>query len=527
MEKIDIINQVKQRLSSDYKYATILVKGAKKPLYSFLEENFINHIKRNANPDVLVHYVNNKLKKIIELNNQDLIKVEEFIESLDSFEDIVSISETETRSNKNYLRDYAVKNSLGNGLYSYPGTDGLTIDEIYKKLLRDVYTPVTFEDKLELCESFIPAIEEEILNSTIEEMNVTVREYILNVLPNKMVDATNILVSGEKESIDVVVEQLCNYQIAKLKKEEQKLIEEQEIKYNKTTDNPGLVGLIQIALDDNQKIKVTTEMPEIKSSNLEDDELKSLIDNYAKYDLTDEEYYMKLLNNIKLAIDNSTNEHDLASKEKKFNKLKQEIETKKFSNQINVLIESIEETIIKKRNSIIKISNNQEDYIDLLFFGINKMKQDIGSYTTPDEFSKSTGELTALNLDIYNKGINDIKLESDIHILNNMLVGKRINFDSTIPDLSPEVERLKVDLDEQLRNIQSDLLNIEHDPNNLGNLAGTQIRLEHNMQVVKDAVRSARKDGILSSDDYEYYMNKIDNYTTANSITKMTDGPRW
>lgn len=524
MDKILIIDRVKELLPDIYKDASIFIKGSSKPFYSFLETDFINYIKDEANPTVLVRYIKNKLQPLITFKPNIENIVNNFIMGMPEYVDTIQTGPVDFISAREYLIDYLQKNMDDEGNIFYPGINSITIEGLYKKLVDNAYKAVTMDDKKELCSDMLRYIDDSITSSIIEGMGISVADYVTNILPTLMIDATSVKIAGQIIGIDDLITQLVEYQRVEIEnsieKEKLKKAEEErlnkEMEFNRTSDNPGLVGEIKVALMDNQTVQVSTEIPEIKSSNPDETEIASLIDNYRTLEkLEDEEYFKTQLNNIKLAIDNSTNEHDLASKEALFNRMSEQALQTVSSVQLQMLIESINELITKKRHNLIKVVNNLEDYIDVVLGKLNGMKSEIPKFTSADEFSKINGELRSLENDILSKGIKDYQLSAELAVVHNMINSSRLTFDSTIPDQSPEIERVKVEIYDKLMTIQSDILKIEHDPNNLGNLEGTKIRLENNINVCIDAINNARREGMLNSDDLAYYMNKIDTYKTA------------
>ena len=83
-------------------------------------------------------------------------------------------------------------------------------------------------------------------------------------------------------------------------------------------------------------------------------------------------------------------------------------------------------------------------------------------------------------------------------------------------------------LNELIMNIQADVLRIEHDSNNLGNLTGTSIRLESEIERAKNQVEEAYLSKLLTETDREYYFNRLKSYSIAlDSEKKIGFGTRW
>ncbi|MCH5167662.1 MAG: hypothetical protein J1F35_07235 [Erysipelotrichales bacterium] len=525
MEKIDIIKDIEQLFPSEFKDATILFKDTYVPLYDFLEHDFIKFVRDNANVEDLVKYIRNNLSTRIRLKS-----VEDFISGNKMFIDVIQISQDEVTSVREFLNSYCVQNMTSEGKINYPPNRTVEIEELYKKVLENTYYGPTIQDKAELCINLAHYIDKEILDSIMDGMDITVWDYITKVIPTMMSSISVVSIKDEKGDREIDVEkfvvQIVDHQAKYLSDKKAKEKEDLENKYNKTSDNPGLVSEIQVKLEEDKTLTVTAEIPVLNSSLLTDEEKNSLLNNYVKMEsITNEEYLSTELNRIKIAIDNANTAHDLDSISSFFKTIISSINRENTSSHINQLIISIDELIISKRNNLIKVSGNQEYYTDALFSEINRMREELSGFTTLDQFSSLYGCALDRYEEVLNKGIKDIQLKSSFAQLFKLINEKRLNLDATMADQPPEVERAKVDLNALITDIKKDVLTIEHDANNLGNLTGTEIRLNLNIQKAKEQVERAYIDGLLTEDDREYYMYRLKNFSMAiQSETKIGFG---
>lgn len=531
MEKLDIIKIIENSLPEKYHNATIIVQNNEMPFFSFLENIFPRFFNENSNPENLVEYIkhNENIVRLTKFDNYYAQKVDEYIASNPNFKDIIPTGprEEDIISVRSHLIDYASKYMTESGTLDYLGQE-ITFDDLYLKLLKNEYYMPTIEEKAELCADMTRYIDMEILDSTLDGMGITVRDYICDTLPTKMVSATEVAMDSEIYSIEEFIVKIVNHQAEMLASEKTRKQQELEDVYNKTGDNPGLVSEIQVRLKEDDDLEITAEIPVVTSSLVSDEEKESLLNNYRKKDaITDEEYYTRELNSVKSAIENTTTAHDLVSKEKFYKSIAEEAVSKGMSEQVQILISSIDELITLKRNNIIKITNNQEEYVDVLFSEINSMNTELNGFTNLDEYSTLYGKALERYQDVLDKGISDIQLRSAFQLLFSNIVKKRLNLDATIGYQSPEIERCKVELNGIMTDIKQDLLTIEHDSNNLGNLTGTEIRLNANIQTAKEQVEKAYIEKLLTEDDREYYMNRLKYYTIAiQSETKIGYGLR-
>lgn len=530
MEKLDIIKIIESSLPEKYHNATILVQNEEIPFLSFLENIFPRFFNENSKPENLVEYIktNDNIVRLTKFDKHYALKVDEYIASNPNFKDIIQTGpkEEDIISVRNHLIEYATKYMTDSGTLDYLGQE-ITFDDLYIKLLKNEYRIPTLEEKAELCIDMTRYIDLEILDSIVDGMDITVRDYICSTLPTKMISVTEVEMDSEIFALDEFVARIVDHQARMLEAQKDQKQQELEDMYNKTGDNPGLVSEIEVRLKEDNHLEITAELPVVTSSLVSDEEKQALLNNYRqKESITDEEYYTRELNSIKMAIEKTTTIHDLNGKESFFNTISSEVLSKNLS-EVQLLIESIKELITLKRNNIIKITNNQEEYVDVLFSEINSMTSELNGFTNLDEYSTLYGKALERYQDVLDKGISDIQLRSAFQLLFDRIVEKRLNLDATIGYQSPEVERCKVELNGLMSDIKQDLLTIEHDSNNLGNLTGTEIRLNANIETAKGQVEQAYINKLLTEDDREYYMNRLKYYTIAiQSETKIGYGLR-
>lgn len=531
MEKLDIIKIVENSLPEKYHNATITVQNKEMPFFSFLENIFPRFFNENSKPENLVAYIKNdpNIVRLTKFDKYYALKIDEYIANNPNFKDIIPTGprEEDIISAREHLIDYAKKYMTDSGTLDYLGRE-ITIDDLYIKLLSNEYRMPTLEEKAELCIDMTRYIDAAILDSLVDGMDITVRDYICSTLPTKMVSISEVEIDSKIINIEEFIIKIVDHQVQIMEESKAKKQRELEDKYNKTGDNPGLVGEIKVRLKEDNDLEITGEWPVVKSSLVSDEEKESLLNNYRKKEaITDEEYYTKELNSIKTAIEKTTTIHDLDSKEKFFKTIESEALAKNLSSQVQILSASITELITLKRNNIIKINNNQEEYVDVLFSEINSMTSELNGFTNLDEYSTLYGKALERYQDVLDKGISDLQLRSAFQLLFSRIVEKRLNLDATIGYQSPEVERCKVELNALMSDIKQDLLTIEHDSNNLGNLTGTEIRLNANIETAKGQVEQAYANKLLTEDDREYYMNRLKYYTIAiQSETKIGYGLR-
>lgn len=531
MENLDIIKKAETLLPDTFKSATIISNGKPILLFDYLENGFINYLKSGADPQIVVQCIKTKLIPIITLDDFRVKAVDEFVNSYPLFRDVIQTGPKTFISARKYLIDYCLEHMQKDGTIEYINTS-VSLSELYIKLLHNEYHEPTIEDKAELCIDMISYIErmnEEILTSTLDGMNITVRDYLANILPTKMDSIDTVLIGEESISLEEFVTHIVKHQVALLEEEKEKKEKAKEDEYNKTGDNPGLVSEIQVRLKENDSLEITAEIPVVTSSLLTNEERDSLLNNYSKKEsVTDEEHYRSIFNKLKQTINETSNSHDLDSKSKYFDIIVTEARSSATFPELEPYIQSVSELIANKQRSLIKINGNSEEYTDVLFSEINSMNDELNGFTTLDEYSTLFGKALERYQDAISKGIKDTQLKGAFKLLFSRINEKRLNLDATIGYQSPEVERVKVGLNELISNIKQDVLTIEHDSNNLGNIAGTEVRLNKNIESAYEKVEEAYNANLLSETDREYYRNALKCYGMAiQSETKIGFGKRW
>lgn len=540
MEKLDIIKETQSILPNSFKMATIISNGTRLPLFKYMETDFLSYVKPGATATILANFFNvqtadktSVIGKRITLNDIRMIKLKEFFENNKFIKEVIQTGpkEEEFIDVRTYLTEYVLEHMDDTGLLMYVERT-ITLEELYLKLLSNEYHAPTLEDKAELCFNMASYLEPEILASIVDGMDISVADYITRVLPTKMDTISTVSINGKSEEISEFIQKIANHQRKLIEDNEEKAIQERENEYNKTGDNPGLVSEIQVRLTEGRGLEITAEIPIVTSSLLSESEEESLLVNYTKREsVTKEDYYICLINKLKETIGETNNSHDLNTKMNFFDQILEELEKEnnreELSKKIEPYIKSLNKLIADKQKNLIKVSGNLDEYIDVLFSEINLMNDEMSNFTTLDEYSLLYGKAVERYEDTLKKGIKDIQLKSEFHLLFKRINEKRLNLEMTMGYQSSEVERVKIMLNELIMNIQTDVLRIEHDSNNLGNLTGTSIRLESEIERAKNQVEEAYLSKLLTETDREYYFNRLKSYSIAlDSEKKIGFGTR-
>lgn len=409
MDKLEIIQEIKNKLPEELLNGTYSKNGKVMPLYEFLDNIFIRFIKDGASVDNLITYVRDKIIPDVipkvKYDQRYIDYVDAFLASREDLVATVRISETELVSTRDYLISKIP--FMDENFLVTVGPNKKTLYEVYMMLLNNEYHPATLKDKEELCIDLSSFLTDEVMDSIMDGMSITVRSYITEVLPTIMVNATDIVIGGKNVGVDEVVARINERQMEIIEEQRQREIEERLEMFNRTSENPSLLGEIQVAMVDDDNLEITTSIPLVSSSQLSDEEVQAL-SHLAGDELysNPESYYRVSLNNLKESIEHTNNAHDLEAKAGEFNALVSSMDPN-IAGNFGLLIESIAELVVQKRNVIIKVDNNKDEYSESLIDRLTALSKMIRTLDNVDDFTSLMESLHFLENEIIEKGITD------------------------------------------------------------------------------------------------------------------------
>lgn len=385
--------------------------------------------------------------------------IDEFIKNRVGFVATVKTSDKAIVDTRDYL--YSKVPFMNNDKKILIGEKFKTIDEVYEILLKNSYRPATLVDKTELCIFLAEELEPEIQTSIIPELNMTVRDYIQDVLPNMMINATDIQISGKNVPVDEAIYQIAKKQREMLDREQEKANNEKIEEFNRTGENPSLLSEIKLELDkDQDAIEVTAEIPIVSSYLVTPEEVTALstLPNDAIYG-NDDSYYRGMLSQVKQSVNGSSTEHDLASRESgnnncSFNDIAQEALKKIPTFEMQQLINSTSELIGIKRNELIKVYSNREEYCDAVMTEINSLSRELEITDSIDGFSEIKSRITKITIDLVKKKINDLRIKQALEDLMTSFNKECIKYNLTQNDFEKQKNRIVGSLNDDLSRIR-------------------------------------------------------------------------
>lgn len=498
MEKIEIIKEAETLFPDEILNTSITLKGNPVSLRYFLENLFIRTIKdvpNNADLSKMAHktavtFINNfwnylgisAMTKEEVLNYIERINyVHTFIDSINGYIDYIPVGNGEFLDVTNRLLDIA-KNQMGEDFSIIVGNQKRSLSEYYYTLIQNRYIPPTLDDKRQICAFYINGIAPEILDSKIDGMEITVRDHILNQLPQMMGNATSIIISGREYSIDQYIEEIVKHQEIKL---EQDKLE----KFNRTGENPGLVDEIKLASF--QDVSQATE-------DLTVDESMALASDILVD--TPEDYYRAQLRDLEECIRLCNNEHNLENYTERLNSLVQEMEGQQLSSFITKKVASIRSKIVDKQEEIIHFEGNKENFVQSIDNNITEIYDRIQATRDERSLNALMAEIIALSGTIADKGLADTNLYDELMALKKFFNKRReliVGFAS-----SQKKERnSRVDIiDELLTELKKSVYDFS---TNFDNYSKSNYKLEELRDILSNS-----KD-IISPEDYEFYSNEL------------------
>ncbi len=559
MDNAKIIALVEKALPESILYGNYIHSGINVPLKPFLENVLVNFISEGSTYEQVLTYIRTKvlpdvkpltkendttidfgalenkdvqatpetnepepLAPIINISQDEFIPInpllgkqyiDEFVQNRVGFIATVRTSEVAVVETKEYL--YSKISFMNSDGMIRIGDNYKTIEEVYNMLLNNTYRPATLVDKTELCMYLAEELEPEVLESVIKELNMTTQEYIRDVLPKMMVNATDIYISGRNISVDEAILQIAIKQREILAREKEKADNEKLEEFNRTGENPSLLSEIKLELAKEDTIEVTAEIPIVSSYLVTPEEVTALstFPHDAIYS-NDYLYYANSLNQLKQSIKDTSTEHDLTAKESgnngySFEVIAQEALKKIPTLEMQQLINSTSELIGTKRNELIKLYSNRDEYCDAVMTEISSISRQLEVIDSVDDFSEIKNQITKITVDLVTKNIKDMRIKQ---ALDNLMISYNQAF--TKYNLTQnDFEKQKNRVVESLNNLQSDIkrnyarLLYAQDP---GLITNTNMSIEMLRGKVEEAVNAH----FLTEEEANKYYSELNKLNT-------------
>ena len=387
------------------------------------------------------------------------------------------------------------------------GPNKKTIEEVYHTFLNNQEEKVSLIDKMELCADFTRYMEEEVLDSLMEEYQCTFREYIEEIVPSIMSSATEVSIGGNTWSVSEFVEEKLEAQkqvlLEQKKKDELETVE----KLNRTGENPGLVTEIKLELSGG-KLEATGEIPIVSSSLLTEEEITAL--THLPFDQVKdiESISIRLLNALKESIYHTTNEHDLQTKEKEVQDIVSGLGTN-YSLELQTLVDSIVALVTKKRNDMIRIEGNKEDYAEALVDELKAIQGTIKLADNVDSYSIIKVQLNRILSEINEKGIRDTMVIDTLYDTEKKLHRVFWKYYYTMEDFDLKKNAVIALINDSLSVIKNNEIRLatvieERERQNI--MIDTDVKRD----VILNAFEEARKGRILTEAEIEQFSNELE-----------------
>lgn len=507
MEKIAIVKSAQELLPEEIINGTISLNGQVLPLSQYMEEHLISIVNETTTPEYLATIIVTRFKAKIRKGKTRAEKenyIDTFLNSLFDRKEEIRLTE-ETVIN---VREYLLANALPFMDADFLITIGphkRTLEEFYLRILSNEYKPYTKAEKAETCLSFIEYLSEEVLSAIMPEHNVSVREYLGTILPDMLVNATDVLVNGETMRIDTHIKNVE----ASILKSIESAIEIPGLREGESYGNPSRVGEITLSMASDQTVKVASDIPFIPLPGLTDEERFSITYHEGKAATLTESELVSRMNNLMDAIRNVNSEHDLANIENEVQELKSDSEEFIHQPYIKEKLSTIDALIQEKRKNIIKTESNKEDYIDALQGRITSLKERLRDCQDVEVYDQVFGEITAIQIEVAKKRIIDYQLLATIEAFKKDIAFRRLKTDALKTNQSKEIERIKNEIDDYIRQVKQDVFHMESE-NKLSAIAGIQIRIARAYDNTLTYINEAQRAGFLTAEEAEYYKTQLD-----------------
>lgn len=577
MDNATIIALVESILPEDQLYGNYIHKGINVSLKNFLDEVLIHFIRQGSTVEQVWNYVKDKIlpdvvpaKKVdqasidlgvlenedvkvarmanpnqqsvsvpdITLNSQQEIftpidpklgeqYVDDFIKNCAAFVETVRTSYESMINTRDYLHSKIPFMNTDKKILI--GESYKSIDEVYNMLLNNSYRSATLEDKTELCLYFASKLEDDVLTSILDGPNITTLEYIRDFLPKMMINSTDVIILGNVISVDIVIDKIAKSQREKIEREKQKVETAKVDAFNRTGEKPSQINEIKVEDKNEDGIEVTevsVEIPIVPEYTLSQAEVESLSNLQGDRIYGDNVvYYRTLLDDIKQSIEDTNTEYDLMAKERQFKVIVQKALEEVPTIAIQPLIDSISELIGTKRNELIKMNSNYDEYCDAVMNEIEEIKRELEEADNVDAFSEIKYHISRITVDLNEKKIKDIRINQALEQLQESY-RQKFSCYNLIKLVKSDFEKKKNKAVEAINDLQSvirrnyaKLLYVQ-DPYQLQSIINsTNMKLEAINAQIQEAVGNHF---LTEEEARKYYseLNRLNTLGTANNRLK-------
>ena len=505
---MDIIDAAKTLLPDEIINGKMVLNGQEIPVSLYMDKFLIGVVNDKTTPEMIANIIKTKfLDKIIQAL-PDEVKRERAMKFL----------ETKTDKDRMYSSYKTVGEEFIERCVMYMDDNDLlpvgpnkkTMEEYYQIVLNNISQTYTKEDQIETYKVYMDDIlGKELMSSKKVGTEMTVKEYILNVLMPTEEDYIYVTYNDRKVQIDEALlkireEQLefinAQVEIPELKEE----VVEEVIEEPHDFGNPTNVGEIIYRVEADKSVTVSTDTPFNPNKELNDEETNNILAIHGSVDPK----IITSLNQLMDAVNKTSSLHDLDNLEKEKNELANELAGLLTDSYIVEKFRILEELMIKKRNNLIKVDGNKEDYVDAIQGRITSLQEELRDCNDPKKFDIVYGEIISIQREVQAKGIRDYELEAVIERLSNDLLLKRIKADSLMPNQSKDVERLVAEIDDRIKGIEQSIYEMKTNRNE-ASVAGVSVRVEREYNELVSLITNSYREGKLPKEVYEQYLEVL------------------
>lgn len=505
---IDKINTAKTLLPDEIINGTMKQNGQRIPVSLYMDKFLVSIVTESTTPEIIANIIKTKFMDKIELALSDEVKRARATQFVSTREDS-SVMYSSTRTVGDEFIERAVLYMENDGMFQV-GPNRKTMEQYYEIVLNNKSVTYTKEDQIETYKAYMESIfDKEMLNSKKVGTEKTVKEFILTELAATEEDFIYVTYNGQKMQIDEALvtirqEQLeyvnTNVEMPDLKE----VTEEEEQENTRSNEVPANVGQIIYRVEADKSVTVSTDTPFNPNKELTEEETYNMLTTHGNND----SMIITRLNQLMDMVTKTSSAHDLDNLEKEKNELVEEISSYVGNEYVITKFRTLEDLIVAKRNNIIKIDGNKEDYVDAIQGRLTSLQEELRDCQDPKKFDIINGELISIQREIQLKGIRDYELEAVIERITQDILLRRIKTDSLMMNQDKEFERLITEIDDRIKQIEQLMYEIKTNRNE-ASVAGVSVRVEREYNEIITLITESYRDEKISKDLYGLYIDKI------------------
>lgn len=340
------------------------------------------------------------------------------------------------------------------------------------------------DQKIQECQSFLSGLSNDLLDSKMNGVDMSLREYVISIIPTVMTNDRKVVFNS--------IEYNAKDYVRKIIEDQKKYLSEIEIEVNRGYEQPSLIDVIKVDKDNQATSEFTIPAT--------DEEVEAMVGTSEKLDKPAEIEFRTNISLIGESIYNCSTEIDLEAKINQLRDIESRATMMGLSNIVIEMIRYCWELSNYKKQELVKVSANKDDLVECMEDGLIAINDVIKHTENQSDLDRCYYELNRYFEQIEKGRVADFTIKDKINATNSRLTQKSL------------------------------VVSLEQD-NNLSNNRMVSSEIEYDLMIIKNHIKSMEYESdikyqtayqISLQNEIETLENKLKEYSQANVIDLNT-----